>query len=59
MPYLFYFMKLSYITNYIFISTILFVFTSTYAQAIKVEVQKFDDQWVLMPGEALLYKWSR
>ena len=43
-------MKLSYITKYIFISTIFFVFSSTFAQAIKVEVLKVDGQWVLMRG---------
>ena len=43
-------MKLSYITKYIFISTIFFLFSSAFAQAIKVEVKKVDDQWVLMAG---------
>ena len=43
-------MKLSYVTKYIFISIIYFIFSSAYAQAIKVEVKKVDDQWVLMRG---------
>ena len=48
-------MKLLYVTKLIFISTIFFVFSSAYAQAIKVEVQKVDDQWVLMRGGAPYY----
>ena len=49
-PIYFDFMKLLCVTKLIFISTFFFVFSSAYAQAIKVEVEKIDDQWVLMRG---------
>ena len=43
-------MKLSHITKYIFIFIVFFLYSSAYAQAIKVEVKKNDDNWVLMRG---------